>query len=95
VVDLSIVQWVVDVVRISNHVRNLLDRCVVTSVHRRDVMVLWNAVARRRKRDLMSRPGVVHRGVRYCHISDASSVVSSRAEYQPPETSRYRTGVPM
>jgi len=55
-VDLSIVQGVVDVVRVGNHIGDLLVGCVVSCVMRRDVMLLRNAVPRWREGYLVPGP---------------------------------------
>lgn len=55
-VDLSIVQGVVDVVRVVDHIGDLLVGCVVTWVMWRDVMVLGNVVRWGGKWDLVARP---------------------------------------
>lgn len=56
VVDLSIVQGVVDVVRVGDHIGDLLVGCVVTCVMWRDVMVLGNVVRWGGKGDLVAGP---------------------------------------
>jgi len=56
VVDLSIIQGVVDVVRVGDHIRDLLVWCVVMCVMWRELMVLRNVVRWGGKGDLVARP---------------------------------------
>lgn len=55
-VNLSIVQGVVDVVRVRNHICNLLVSCVVTGGVGRDVVLLGDVVARGGEGRLLPRP---------------------------------------